>query len=551
MQHGLEARRMKRRKKGVAVLILRIKQAETALADGRLDEAFEIIKSDQIRRHYRGQKLISRLSQALLKRGRENFDAERIQLALADCNKAEKLAGNTDEVARLRADICSEMEQKRLRDQHRSLNLAQAKRNIQAGWISAGEKILEQTENNDSQTPMVVQQANLARMQIDEVISKVEQALKKGDLENAIDIIRQASYSDNKNEKVCDMIFRVKTASIEKIRADFVNGRIDLARSLWEKVSPLAKGTSEMSELGLVLNYSQKAAEYIAAGKPREAASLLKKIKVICPKATWLNSVTEQSVKAADILDELAASPLGLDCGMGILPMQTRAGSPRYGKVSHENPTSPGVPNKITSNPNRDFSLSSRFVMHIDGVGGFLVLRENRVTIGPVSSSAQPMVGLMADPNLPVATIERVDDDYFIHASSSIRVNDVSVADKLLVDGDRIALSPRCSLKFLVPNPASTTAILQLTGSRLGRADIRHVILMDRDILIGNDRGSHIAADSLDETITMYAQNGRLLCKSRERVLVNDSPIDSLEGIPADKQVRIGQLSFVVTKIQV
>ena len=72
---------------------------------------------------------------------------------------------------------------------------------------------------------------------------------------------------------------------------------------------------------------------------------------------------------------------------------------------------------------------------------------------------------------------------------------------------------------------------------------------MDRDILIGNNRGNHIPAESLDETITMYAQNGRLLCKSRERVLVNDSPIDSSEGIPADKQVRIGQLSFVVTKL--
>jgi hypothetical protein len=201
------------------VLILRIKQAETALADGRLDEAFEIIKSEQIRRHYRGQKLISRLSQAFAERGRENFEAERIQLALSDCNKAEKLAGNTDEVAALRADICSQMEQKRLRDQHRSLNLEQAKRNIQAGWISAGEKILENAEENSSQAGIVIQQANLARIKINDVIDKTEQALQKCDLENAIDIIQHASYSDNKNEKVCDIIFRIKSASLEKIRA--------------------------------------------------------------------------------------------------------------------------------------------------------------------------------------------------------------------------------------------------------------------------------------------------------------------------------------------
>jgi len=157
--------------KGKPVLILRIKQAEIALADGRLDEAFEIVRSEHVRNHYRGQKLISRLSAALAKRGRDNFEAERIQDALADCSKAEKLAGNTDEVANLRSDICSRMEEKRLREQHCSLNLAQAKRNIQAGWISAGEKILEQTDEDNSRAGIVIQQANLARIQIDEGVA--------------------------------------------------------------------------------------------------------------------------------------------------------------------------------------------------------------------------------------------------------------------------------------------------------------------------------------------------------------------------------------------
>ena len=534
------------------MLILRIKQAETALADGRLDEAFEIIRSEHIRRHYRGQKLISRLSHALAKRGRENFDAERLQDALSDCSKAEKLAGNTDEVAALRSDICSRMEQKRLQDQHNSLNLAQAKRNIQAGWISAGEKILENANENNSQANIVMQQANLARMQINEVITKTEQALNKNDLENAIEIIQQADIADNKNEKVIEMVFKIKNASIDKIKTDFNNGRIDLACSLWEKLSPIAKGTSDMSELGLVLNYCQKASAQLAAGNPRQAAALLKKVKVICPNASWLNSVTEQSLKAADMLDELAASPLGLvmdDISLKENQIPEIKGKARR-TISQNEPTSPGIPNKLSNNTQKDFSLSSRFVMQVDGVGSFLVVRDNKVTVGPISSSAQPVIGLMADPNLPVVTIERVEDDYFIHSSSPIKVNDTTVTDKLLVDGDRIALSSRCSMKFHIPNPASTTAVLQLSGSRLGRADIREVILMGRDILIGQTRGHHITAQSLDETITMYAQNGKLLCKAKEKVFVNDSPIDSSEGIPVDKQIRIGQISFVITKIK-
>jgi len=156
----------------------------------------------------------------------------------------------------------------------------------------------------------------------------------------------------------------------------------------------------------------------------------------------------------------------------------------------------------------------------------------------------------MADPNIPVATIERAEDDYFIRSSSPIRVNDVTTTNKLLIDGDRIALSPRCRMKFHIPNPASTTAMLVLSGARLGRADVRHIILMDRDILIGPSGGNHILAESLDETVTIYAQNGRLLCKAAEKVLVDDKPVGSAASLAVDKQIRIGQISFVLTKVK-
>ena len=537
------------------MLILRLKQAETAVADGRLDEAFEIIRSEQIRQHRRGQKLIGRLARSFVKRGQENLDAERIQLALNDCNKAEKLAGNIDEVAKLRSAICSQMEQKRLRDQHRSLNLAQAKRNIQDGWISAGQQILDQADERDSQAGMVIQQANLARLQLNEVISKIEQALQKDCLENALDIIQQAKIYDNKNEKVLDLIFKIKNSAIEKIRTNLDNGRIDLARSLLKKVLPIAHGTSEISELGFVIEQCQKAAEFLAAGRPREAVSLLRKVKVICPSAKWLDSVTEQSKKAAEMLDELAAGPLGLEINSNVGNNLNSSDEQFRKKISAESPTAPGIPNisnnkKLKWAKNERAGLSSEFVMQIDGIGSFLVLRENKITIGPVSSSARPAVGLMANPNLPVATIERVEDDYFIQSSSPINVNGTTVTEKLLADGDKIAFSPRCSMKFLVPNPASTTAILLLSGTRLGRADIREVILMDRDILIGPGKGNHIPAEGLSETITMYTHNGRLLSKARGKVLVNDTPISDSEGIPIHKQIRIGQISFVLTKIK-
>jgi len=186
----------------------------------------------------------------------------------------------------------------------------------------------------------------------------------------------------------------------------------------------------------------------------------------------------------------------------------------------------------------------------MDGIGSFIVLRDGRVTVGPVSSSSRPMVGLMADPNLPVATIERSEEDYFIRSSSPVTVNGTATTDKLLADGDRIALSPRCVLRFNIPNPASTTATLSLSSGRLGRGDVRRIILMDRDILVGPTAGDHIVAESLDETMALFVQNGRLVCKTKARMLVDDKPASAGAPLPLEKQIRIGQISLVLTELK-
>ena len=531
------------------VLILRLKQAASAIADGRLDEAFNIVQSEDIRQHRRGQKLIGRLARAFAKRGEDNLEAERIQLALADCNKAEKLAGNTSDVAKLRSAICSEMEQRRLRGQHRSFKVAQARQHIQDGWISAGEEILNDTGDEDGQAGIVLQQAAVARLHTSEAVTKAEKALQRNDLDAAIDFILKTGVTGSQNEQVVELISKLRSLAARQIKESFNSGRLDLAHSLWQRVSPIADGCSEISELGLALSQCSKAAEYVAAGRPREAVNLLRKVRLTCPLAEWLGTVTNQTKQAAELLDELAASPLGLD-------ITRRQGM--EDRIQQADNESRGV-NEVCRGQNardsragrpRHESLPSKFVLQIDGIGSFYVLRDASITVGPISSSARPTVGLMVNPNLPAVTIERSEDDYFIRSSSPVRVNDATTTNKLLVDKDRINLSPRCGMKFNIPNPASTTATLSLPGMRLGRADVRRIILMDRDILIGPTEGSHILADSLDETIALFVQNGRLLCRTKDKILVDEKAVSSTASLPINKQIRIGQISLVLTELK-
>ncbi|MBN1807089.1 MAG: hypothetical protein JW837_17710 [Sedimentisphaerales bacterium] len=532
------------------MLILRLKQAESAIADNRLDEAFEILQSDDIRQHRRGQKLIGKLARAFSKRGQENLKSERLQLALIDCNKAEKLAGNTSDVAKLRSDICSEMEQNRLRHQRRSFKVAQARQSIENGWISVGEQILDDTSDKDDQVNMVLQQAAIARLQIDKAATKAEQALKRDDLDCAISIILSAEVFNNQSEKITELVSKLRMLANKRIKENINNGRIDLAYSLWQKILPLANGNSELSELGLALTQCRQAADYVATGQPRAAIALLRKMQAICPAAKWLSTVTDQTKKTAELLDELSASPLGFAITDGDQAIEHFDEDSQQALKSSMNSKSQAISGNIKTANQPDSSIPSKFLLQIDGVGSFLVIRDGRITVGPVSSSAQPMVGLVADPNLPVLTFERTEDDYFVRSNSLFSVNDEGTNNKLLVDGDHIAFSPRCRMKFHIPNPASTTATLSLSSGKLGRADIRRIILMDRDILIGPTSGSHINAEFLDESIMLCIQNGRFVCKTKEKMLVDNKPMSSSTSLPIKKQIRIGQLSMVLTELK-
>lgn len=534
------------------MLILQLRRAECALADGRLDEAFDIAQRSEVQEHRRGQKLIGRLARAYVKRGRRNLEQKRIQPALADCNRAAKLAGELSDVAKLRSDICRSIEQKRLQNQDHSLKVAQARARIENGWLSVGEKILGQAEPGDGRANELLQQVAATRIQIDEAVTKTDEALRRGDVDAAVEIFHLANVAHSQNGKVAELRSRLKSLAVKRIRASLDEGRIDSALALYERIEPIAGEDNQMKDLSQALGYCRRAAEFVADGQSRAAASLLRKVGMIYPSAKWLKTAIDKVQRAAESIEEIAAGPLGL-----IIPAQemanrqVRVSSQVNGRtvlsknVESESDQSTGKPNASANS-----APSHKLVLQIDGVGSFLILRDVRVTVGAISSSARPTVGLMADPNLPVVTIERTDDDYFARSARTIYVNDAPVTEKLLADGDRIALSNRCRVKFNIPNPASTTAVVDLSSARLGRADIRQVILMDREILIGPAAGDHIRSGLLDETVAFFTRNGSLFCKAKGRMSADGRALGSGTALPVGKQIRIGKISLVLAEFE-
>lgn len=526
------------------VFDLSIKQAEVAFTDGRFDEAFDLVRSGGVLEHRRGKKLAARLGKALADRGREHLDAERIEQATSDCNKAEKLNGNTAEMASLRKAICELIEQKRFAGAKRNARLAAAKDNIDNGWVSVGEQMLEGNADSGG-AGAILQDAAAQRTKTDAAINRVREALSRDDVEAAVDVICQTSLKSDTNNKVAEVIWQVRSKLVAQIEENVNDGRLDTAEVLVRRLDEL--GSCAQSEQWLkVITLCRQVRRCIEGADPEKAVEVLGRLKLMLGKTKWVDEARSNAQKYAEMLRAIKAGPLGLVGLSGAGVTNSAAASEQKEYCSDLNADVP------TPTPARAMPIekgSRKFMMQIDGIGSYLVVCGDRVTVGPVSSSRRPDVGLVVGPDLPVVTIERTDGDYFLHSDREILLNDERVREKLLADGDRIGLSMRCRVKFKRPNAASGTAILMPSSAKFPRADMTAVVLMDNEILIGNDSTCHICSEQMETRVALVMRNGMLCCRSDRSIMVDGKAVDARQGLVMGKPIRIGRLSMVLTEV--
>lgn len=522
------------------MIALRIRQAETALSGNRLDEAYDLVRADDMRSHRRGQKLIDRLAPALVRRGREHFDAGRLQEAMVDCQKAADLAGNTEDVAALRDDVIQTLSKRNRAERERLETVILAKQHAAEGRLSACEQILETGDLTIGADRGLLGQAAARRQTADAALRGVRSAMQAGDWATAIDRIIEARRAHAGSDAVSSLATEVTTRANERIRSALEQGRLDLADLLLRKLSDLAEGNLDTKELRRVLGQCHLASEYIEQGQPRRALEVFSKLTAVMPNAVWLSAAMDQARQAADGLEALRGGPIGLLGGSDVAPAKTVAY--RHTIETKHVPQ----PRPVDERPSGG-RLPTRFMIHVDGVGGFLVLIDRTVRVGAIGSPSHPDLALLADQHAPGATIERVDEDYFLSGESGVEVNGRAARRKLLTDGDRIALTSRCRFRFRLPHPASTSAVVDLTGAKLPKGGARRVILLDREIVIGPGPGTHIRADELVEPVVLSLRNGTLTCSAKSEIQVGDRSYDGQAVLPMETQVQIGPVSLVMT----
>lgn len=513
------------------MLMLRLKQAEVAINSGRLDEAVELASSAGFRQHRRGQQLIDNLINALIQRSREHLKNQRLDQALRDCQKAEKLGGPLTTITTLQRQLHQEMGQQRDGQQAQHQQLAQANAYIAQGQLSLGEKIAADIDSPHAATALQ-HQVQVKRMEQDRIFDKASAAFNSGDLETAAELLWQVGTARQQHKQLTDLFNRIKNQIHLNVQSYFQQGRLDLARNLLGRFSYITPEPLELTELSRALVQCREAQACLQNGQYSRARQILEQLQSLYPKIAWLEKTLSQCRKGVDHLETVLTGPLSL---AELPPMQANVLDdpvfelPNQQQVSVESVEQPAMP------------LPQRLLIQIDGVASFLVLRNPLIKIGPVSHRDQPDLGLIASPDMALAVIERIDEDYFLQQPHQ--------ADRvhLLRSGDPIVLSHKCRLRFARPNPASATARLDFSSARYPRSDVRGAILLDRELIIGPDSLSHIQTEQVSGPIILYQKSELLYGRSHVPIVVKDRPWSATQPLPLNQSIQLGSLRIVLT----
>ncbi|HEY2588901.1 MAG TPA: hypothetical protein VGI81_24370 [Tepidisphaeraceae bacterium] len=506
------------------MLFVRLKQCEVALNAGRLDEAFDLLRSPDLRSHRKGQDLVDRLAKAMLDRGRAHLAAGQLEAAAADCERAARTAGNLPDVLALRTAVSEAMAERRRADQRRDQLATAVRRHMDQGQLTLGGQLLAAAPA-DVQTQRIGSELAARRATIQAVAKKVGAAIGAGDWEAALDQLAQVDRQVTRHPDVRELCGRVTASVVAEATRAIESGSLDRAGALLQRHQELPGRFIDADRLREALRQCREAAACVERSDTAGAERNLRGLSAQWPNASWVSDALRHVQQIRTSAEAVLAGPLGM----------IGAASPL-----------PGPPPEYRGSERADDD--GDFVLHVDGAGGFRVMGGQSVTFGPASSSRNVDVAVTGDASVPVVTISRSDEDYFVQSRQPVEVNGSPTTHALLAPGDTIAVGPRCRLRLRRPNPASTSVVLDVTAGRLARGDVRQVILFDRELIVGPGPAAHVRVDALSGPAVFQRRRDGLVCRAADPVLLDGRPAGTEPLITPGVHVTIGPVGLILVR---
>lgn len=518
---------------------LRLKQAEIAMRHGRLDEAATLISDSDVRDHRDGQSLLTRLIDGLLDRAESHLADGQLLAGRQDVQLARRLGGNGKRMAALLARVEELIAADERRQRRESLLLREAEREVEAGNCTLGEELLERAASDQTQAVLVGDRLAGRRSRIDSARERAEQLVAAGRNSDAISAIAELHQLAPQHPVLSQLVEEVTGPVVDQIQREIDAGRLDRMQQLLTRVRPLASLDPDLAEFEQVAVLGRRAAIALEQSQFHDALRTLRKLSSLIPGAGWLQSAIETTQTAADLTGRLQATPLALlnetvpEDSDGEFRLRPRTLRP----VERERAAMAGT------------AGLDRLLLRVDGGGSALLLLSPTVSIGNVSQSTRCDIPLTGYQGTEPTLLARRRGGYQIVAGTDCVIDGMKCSEKLLASGAKVNFGPRCSFRFRRPTSISSSAVIELTGTRLAQLEARTVVLFEETVIIGPPGTSHLVNRSLELPLVLFQRDGQFFVRQGWSGQRAESPRPSLIPVNVGEAVEIGGARLLLSAV--
>jgi hypothetical protein len=205
-----------------------------------------------------------------------------------------------------------------------------------------------------------------------------------------------------------------------------------------------------------------------------------------------------------------------------------------------------GVRADVDTEPVEQTAPLKRFLLWIDGIGGYLICLGPRVTFGQASADGSVDVPLLADVSRMHATVARDGEGYVVESVRPLQVNGQTVTRATLTPGDRVTLGAACQFRFLLPVPVSTSARLELVSGHRLPVSVDGILLMAETLVLGPGPQAHVPLPDVAKNVLLYRDKDGLGVRYDGPFRVNGRSATERESLPPNATVTGPDFSFAV-----
>lgn len=181
---------------------------------------------------------------------------------------------------------------------------------------------------------------------------------------------------------------------------------------------------------------------------------------------------------------------------------------------------------------------NSRFLLWVDGVGGYLVCQGKEILLGQPIRSEHVDVPILADISSRHARIRRDGEHYLLDPLRPARIDGVNVQGaSILKDGNIIELGQGVRIRFRRTHPLSASAKLEFVSHHRTQPTADAVLLLAESLVLGPSENCHVHCTQWNRELVLFLQSGGLHCRTQGRFEVDGALVSERSRLTGSSRV--------------